>query len=190
MYSLTITHNNNPVDEYTLRQEIVTIGRGSGNDIQLFDTTISQHHAQFLVAADSLYIEDLGSTNGTYVNGRRIKKQLLKSGDQVMIGQHKLSFDHFGRAEQGEEQEPTLQMSRNTIEQMLFDEQGRPQTQPPADDSKAINWVAQDEDGVWWGFEQQPVADTAGWSNFQDTMKLKLKQESPNIEWRETLHKV
>lgn len=189
MYSLTITHNRNPVDEYILRQETATIGRGSENDIQLADTTVSQKHARFVVSHDSLYIEDVGSTNGTYVNGQRIKKQRLKRGDQVMIGQHKLSFDHPDIEEDNYEQEPTLQMSRTTIEQMLFDSQTRPGSPPPPD-SKAINWVAQDQNGIWWGFEQQPVADTAGWSNFTDTMKLKLKQESPNPEWRETLHKV
>lgn len=190
MYSLNITHNQKSVDEYILRHEIVTIGRGSENDIQLIDTTISQCHAQFIVSPNALIIEDLGSTNGTYVNGRRIKKQALKNGDQVMIGQHKLSFDNLGLPEDNYEQEPTLQMSHNTIKQMLFEGQSKPNATPPADDSKAINWVAQDQDGIWWGFEQQPVADSAGWSNFQDTMRLKLKRESPNPEWRDTLHKV
>lgn len=191
MYSLTITHNQKPVDEFILQQDVVTIGRGSENDIQLLDTTVSQRHAQFVVLPDSLYIIDVGSTNGTYVNGRRITKQRMRNGDQVMIGQHKLSFDDLELPDDAGEQEPTLQMSRNTIEQMLFDSQTRPRTSPPPPpDSKAINWVAQDQNGVWWGFEQQPVPDSAGWSNFQDTMKLKLKQEPPNPGWRETLHKV
>jgi len=190
MYSLNITHNQKPVEEYILRQDTVTIGRGTENDIHLTDTTVSQHHARFVVSPESLIIEDMGSTNGTYVNGQRIKKQQLKYGDQVMIGQHKLSFANLGQVDDCDEQEPTLQMSRNTIEQMLFDHQGRPSTSPPPGDSKAINWVAQDNNGIWWGFEQQPVADTAGWSNFQDTMKLRLKQEPPNPGWRETLRKV
>lgn len=189
MYSLTITHNNHAIDEHILRQEIVTIGRGSENDIQLLDTTVSQKHAKLMVKPDSLYIEDMGSTNGTYVNGQRIKRHRLKNGDLVMIGQHKLSFDQLGAPDDTDEQEPTLQMSHNTIKQILFDSQAKPHSQARPD-SKAINWVAQDQNGVWWGFEQQPVANASGWSNFQDTMKLKLKQESPNPEWRETLHKV
>ncbi len=191
MYNLTISHNNKPVDEYILRQEIVTIGRGGENDIQLIDTTVSQRHAQFLVSADSLFIIDMDSTNGTYVNGQRITRHRLKNGDQVMIGQHQLSFDDLDPSEEVDEQEPTLQMSRNTIEQMLFHSQNKQgSSSPPPDSNKAINWVAQDQNGVWWGFEQQPVPDSAGWANFQDTMKLKLKQESPNPGWRETLHKV
>jgi len=190
MYSLSITHNQKPVEEFILRHEIVTIGRGGENDIQLPDTTVSHWHARFVVSPDALIIEDMGSTNGTYVNGQRIKRQQLKNGDQVMIGQHKLSFDNLGLTGDADEQEPTLQMSRNTIEQVLFNSQNKPSSPPPSNDSKAINWVAQDQNGVWWGFEQQPVADSAGWSNFQDTMKLKLKQEPPNPEWRETLHKV
>ena len=189
MYNLTITHNQKPVDEYTLKTETVTVGRGNENDIQLQDTTVSQRHAKFVVMSDTLYVEDMGSTNGTYLNGQQIKRARLKQGDVVMIGQHKISFDNPGDSGDTEEQEPTLQMSHNSIKQMLFDTQSKPSS-PSLSDSKAINWVAQDENGIWWGFEQQPVADSAGWSNFQDTMKLKLKQETPNPEWRETLHKV
>ena len=190
MYSLSISRHQQPAEEYILRHETVTIGRGSENDIQLADTTVSQQHARFLVTENTLLIEDLGSTNGTYVNGQRIDKHRLKKGDLVMIGQHRLSFHDLDMADDGLDHEPTLQMSRNSIEQMLFDNQGKPNTAPPANDSKAINWVAQDQNGVWWGFEQQPVADGGGWSNFQDTMKLKLKQETPNPSWRDTLHKV
>lgn len=189
MYSLTISHHNKPVDEYIMRQEVATVGRGGENDIQLIDTTVSQKHARFVVSPEGLVIEDMRSTNGTYVNGQRVTRQHLVKGDQVMIGQHKLSFDDLNPSEENYEQEPTLQMSRNSIEQMLIDSQTRPASPPPAD-TKAINWVAQDQNGVWWGFEQQPVAESSGWSNFQDTMKLKLKQESPNPGWRETLHKV
>ncbi|MDH5446027.1 MAG: FHA domain-containing protein [Gammaproteobacteria bacterium] len=187
MYSISITHNQNPVDEHILKSETVTIGRGTDNDIQLLDTTVSHHHAKLMLMNETLIIEDLGSTNGTYLNGHLVKREYIKQGDIVMIGQHLFSFEKLAEPEETEEQEPTLQMSRNSIEQVIFQNQARPST--PAD-SKAINWVAQDENGVWWGFERQPVADTAGWSNFQDTMKLKLKQETPNPEWRETLHKI
>lgn len=187
MYKLTITHNQNPVDERIIKSEIVTIGRGSENDFQLTDTTVSHLHAKLILLGDALYVEDTGSTNGTYVNGTLSKRERLHSGDVVMIGQHKLCFEQLAEISEQEDQEPTLQMSRNSIEQVLYDTQPRPSAPT---DSKAINWVAQDENGVWWGFERQPVADTAGWSNFQDTMKLKLKKESPNPGWRETLHKV
>mgnify|MGYP001028545398 CR=1 FL=1 len=187
MYRLTITHNQNPVDERIIKSEMVTIGRGGDNDFQLTDTTVSHLHAKLMLIDDALYIEDTGSTNGTYVNGTLARRERLRSGDTVMIGQHKLNIEQLDANGEPEEQEPTLQMSRNSIEQVLYETQPRPSA--PAD-SKAINWVAQDENGVWWGFERQPVADTAGWSNFQDTMKLKLKSDSPNPEWRETLHKV
>lgn len=187
MYRLTITHNQNPVDERTIKSEIFRIGRGSDNDFQLIDTTVSHMHAKLMLIGDALYIEDTGSTNGTYVNGTLTKRESLKSGDVVMIGQHKLCFEMLDDNGEADDREPTLQMSRNSIEQVLYETQPRPSA--PAD-SKAINWVAQDENGVWWGFERQPVADTAGWSNFQDTMKLKLKKDSPNPEWRGTLHKV
>ena len=188
MYNLIITHNQNTIDERILKSEVVTIGQGSSNDIQLTDTTVSHQHSRLMVLASELYIEDSGSTNGTYVNGHLIEGRVrIESGDIAMIGQHKLSFDRVSEQSDQDDPEPTLQMSRNSIEQVLYDTQSAPST---PSGSKAINWVAQDKNGVWWGFEQQPVAESAGWSNFQDTMKLKLKQETPNPEWRETLSKV
>ena len=191
MYNLSISRNQQPVDEFVLRQDVVTVGRSSDNDIQLSDTTVSQHHAKFIINGEGLLIEDLNSTNGTYINGEAIRRHQLQNGDEVMIGQHKLSFDKLGQEEEEIEHEPTLQLSRHSIEQMLSNNLNpAAQTPKPDGDGKAINWVAQDQNGIWWGFEQQPVADSGGWSNFQDTMKLKLKTETPNPGWRETLHKV
>ena len=190
MYSLSISRNQQPVEELVLRQDTITIGRSKQNDVQLADTTVSQLHARLIVDTDSLVIEDLHSTNGTYVNGQRITKQKLDSGDEIMIGQHKLSCDRLFQSDEALEAEPTLQMSREAIEQFLNSEQSVPATATEASDDKAIKWVAQDRNGVWWGFHQQPVASSSGWSNFQDTMKLRLKQEPPNPEWRDTLHKI
>lgn len=191
MYNLSVSRNQQPIDEFVLRQDVVTVGRNSDNDIQLTDTTVSQHHAKIIINSDGLLIEDLNSTNGTYINGEAIHRHQLQNGDEVVIGQHKLSFDQLGLGEEEIEHEPTLQLSRHSIERMLSNNIPTAAHRPkPADDGKAINWVAQDQNGIWWGFEQQPVAESSGWSNFQDTMKLKLKTETPNPGWRETLHKV
>ncbi len=62
------------------------IGRTSDNDLQIDAGYISRHHALIMTSATQAVIEDLGSTNGVHVNGRKITRQLLKDGDAVLIG--------------------------------------------------------------------------------------------------------
>ena len=68
------------------------IGRRSSNDIQIQNLAVSGRHARIIMAMSDTFLEDLGSTNGTYVNGRLIKKQLLKDGDEIIIGKYRLVF--------------------------------------------------------------------------------------------------
>lgn len=64
----------------------LTIGRGADSAVVLPDNAISIHHSRIFKKADAYFIEDLGSSNGTFVNGIRIKKQQLKDGDKIRIG--------------------------------------------------------------------------------------------------------
>ena len=66
------------------------IGRDPHDGIFLDDITVSRHHAEFVVDGDSLLVRDLGSTNGTYVNGQRLESMSLQSGDEVIIGRFHL----------------------------------------------------------------------------------------------------
>lgn len=70
----------------------LVIGRGRGADVQLTDTTVSRRHAVIRVGQGQCYIQDPGSSNGTYVNGRRIKAQALRDGDRITIGDAELIF--------------------------------------------------------------------------------------------------
>lgn len=65
-------------------------GRNTGAALFLDDITVSRHHASFLVEAGRLWVEDLGSTNGTYVNGKRAERTELSPGDEVIIGRFHL----------------------------------------------------------------------------------------------------
>jgi hypothetical protein len=69
-----------------------TIGRAPDSDVFLDDVTVSRRHAVIERAPDGLYIRDLESLNGTYVNRRRVERQRLTDGDEVQIGKFKLTY--------------------------------------------------------------------------------------------------
>jgi diguanylate cyclase (GGDEF)-like protein len=69
-----------------------TIGRGSGCDIQLPDISVSREHARIATEGDDFVVEDLGSTNGTYVNGRKVTRHVLQAGDKIRVGRLHVEF--------------------------------------------------------------------------------------------------
>lgn len=77
-----------PGSSFYLEKPEVTLGRDLANDIPVPDQEISRRHARFVTRADGVYIEDLGSTNGTFLNGVRISSpQLLNNGDLVTLAE-------------------------------------------------------------------------------------------------------
>jgi len=70
----------------------LTIGRGLNNDIILEDTRVSRHHAQLRYRSRRFWVADLGSTNGTYVNGEQVEEQALRDGDTISLGGLELTF--------------------------------------------------------------------------------------------------
>ena len=74
----------------------VTIGREDDNEVQLPHEKVSKHHAVLLPAKGGWSIEDLGSTNGVFVNGKQVQRAALKHGDRVKIGPFELYFETKG----------------------------------------------------------------------------------------------
>lgn len=70
----------------------LSIGRTPDAALFLDDVTVSRNHALLVKRSDGIYVDDLGSLNGTYVNRRRIESQLLADGDEIQIGKYKLSY--------------------------------------------------------------------------------------------------
>jgi len=68
----------------------VFIGRATDNDINFEDKRISSHHAKIVTYFETSYIEDLSSTNGTYINGKRVKMHTLHPGDEIKLGHHRI----------------------------------------------------------------------------------------------------
>ena len=75
---------------YVLGAGETLVGRDADSDIFLGDVTVSRHHARFIVDERGLRIEDLGSTNGIYVNGHRGDAFMLSPKDEVMVGKYLL----------------------------------------------------------------------------------------------------
>lgn len=80
--------------EYVLGTESLTIGRHEGNSIQIDSMAVSSNHARIDFDDGGYLITDLGSTNGTFVNGKRISKATLKPNDWVSVGKHILTYKH------------------------------------------------------------------------------------------------
>jgi pSer/pThr/pTyr-binding forkhead associated (FHA) protein len=80
---------------------VVTIGRLPDNAVVIDHSTVSGHHACVSLDGSNFILEDLGSTNGTLVNERRVTRHTLESGDIVRVGNHSLEFDaeHDGRVD-------------------------------------------------------------------------------------------
>lgn len=80
------------IKEVQLSKDRTTLGRRPYNDVVIDNLAISGEHAVFQMAGAEVFIEDLNSTNGTYVNGKAAKKQQLQNGDTVEVGKYKIKF--------------------------------------------------------------------------------------------------
>ena len=90
------------IKEVQLTKDRTTLGRRPYNDIVIDNLAVSGEHAVMQMSGMDVFLEDLNSTNGTYVNGKAIKKQQLQSGDTVEIGKYKIKFVHEGANENHE----------------------------------------------------------------------------------------
>ena len=79
-------------ESFSIEGERMTIGRSPDAGVFLDDVTVSRNHALLVRRRDGLYLDDLGSLNGTYVNRRRIESHGLDDGDEIQIGKFKLSY--------------------------------------------------------------------------------------------------
>ncbi len=79
-------------EAFNLVGERSTIGRSPEAEVFLDDVTVSRNHALLVRRRDGLYIDDLGSLNGTYVNRHRIESHKLQDGDELQVGKYKLTY--------------------------------------------------------------------------------------------------
>jgi pSer/pThr/pTyr-binding forkhead associated (FHA) protein len=97
--------------EYNMSKERYTVGRLPDNDIRIDNSAVSGHHALVINILNDSFLEDLNSTNGTYVNGKLIKKHALQHGDVITVGHHALRFVDSETEEAQDEFEKTMVIS-------------------------------------------------------------------------------
>ena len=88
----TLTRDDVEGVVHLLNKSSISIGRGPESDIQLRSSSVSRYHAVLRISHDAVILEDMNSTNGCYVNGRRVTRQLLKDGDMLQVGAVPLRF--------------------------------------------------------------------------------------------------
>jgi len=92
MARLILSLGGQVLAEFNMTKERYTVGRLPDNDIRIDNPAVSGHHSLVINILNDSFLEDLSSTNGTYVNGKLIKKHALQHGDVVTIGHHQLRF--------------------------------------------------------------------------------------------------
>ena len=92
MNKIIVIFNGRIVDEVHFKGKEMTIGRGVGNDLRIDNPAISSKHARILHEKDCFLIEDLGSSNGTFLNGKKIKRSIINSTDKIAVAKHELQL--------------------------------------------------------------------------------------------------
>jgi len=113
---LLMKYNDAIRGEVALERSELTIGRAPDNDLVIDDLAVSAHHARIAKIQSEFFLEDLGSTNGTFVNDVKIDEQALRDKDIIVIAGHRFVFDEGGGATATDEMEKTVVMSRARTE--------------------------------------------------------------------------
>jgi pSer/pThr/pTyr-binding forkhead associated (FHA) protein len=119
MARLILSLDGQVLAEYNMNKERYTIGRLPDNDIRIDNPAVSGHHSLIINILNDSFLEDLNSTNGTYVNGKLIKKHALQHGDLITCGHHQLRFVEDDTAQQDEfEKTMVIQPSARPVEKL------------------------------------------------------------------------
>lgn len=98
MAKLILSMDGVLIRECVLSKERMTLGRKASNDIQVDNLAVSGEHAVIFTLLNDSFVEDLNSTNGTFVNGKPVRRHLLQNGDVIELGKHKLKYVHDGKS--------------------------------------------------------------------------------------------
>lgn len=92
LLSVLVPLDDRVVTKHAVKEGRLTLGSGSDNDVQIKSAFTSRHHAQIITTRTESVLGDLGSSNGTYVNGRRVNRHALRHGDLITMGKHRFKY--------------------------------------------------------------------------------------------------
>jgi len=89
-YRMIVRRGPQPNQVYELTADVTNLGRDITNDIVINDREVSRHHLRLMLSGEGCTLEDLGSTNGTFINGKRVKMHTLHPGDEIKVGHRRI----------------------------------------------------------------------------------------------------
>jgi pSer/pThr/pTyr-binding forkhead associated (FHA) protein len=101
MAKITVMFGSNVEAEYTLEKQESKIGRSMDCDIVVDNLGVSRHHCSIVKEGDAWALVDGGSNNGTFINGHKVSKHVLRTNDKIVLGKHSLVYDAHGFASVG-----------------------------------------------------------------------------------------
>ena len=116
MARLILSLEGQVMAEYNMNKERYTVGRLPDNDIRIDNAAVSGHHSLIINILNDSFLVDLNSTNGTYVNGKLIKKHALQHADVITVGHHQLRFMEDDEQQDEFEKTMVIQPSARPLE--------------------------------------------------------------------------
>ncbi len=132
MARLILSLDTQVMAEYNMNKERYTVGRLPDNDIRIDNSAVSGHHSLIINILNDSFLEDLNSTNGTYVNGKLIKKHALQHGDVITVGHHQLRFVEDDEAQDEFEKTMVIQPSARPVDKIRTAREAVDQAAPAA----------------------------------------------------------
>ena len=160
MARLILSLDNQVLAEYNMTKERYTVGRLPDNDVRIDNPAVSGHHSLIINILNDSFLEDLNSTNGTYVNGKLIKKHALQHGDVITIGHHQLRFSDQQATEQDEfEKTMVIPAGQQNAAQLAMAEKAADAAAAAVDDAGAAVKLDADEAAA---LSEEPKAQPLG----------------------------
>jgi pSer/pThr/pTyr-binding forkhead associated (FHA) protein len=147
MARLILMFNNQVVKEYPLKKESITIGRNEGNVITVDNLAVSGYHARIDVAGNEYILTDLQSTNGTFVNDKKIVSHKLLHGDNIIVGKHRILFVGDGKElkvnvhENKADMDKTMMLDTAKQKELLAKQPGLPVSAGTVQKTGMVNFI-------------------------------------------------
>ena len=119
MLKIELKYENKTLTSFETENEQISIGRNPKNDIQIENMAVSSFHAVVKKMMNAYFIEDLKSTNGTFVNEKQIDKYELLDGDEIIVGKHSLLFKFGNQGSKRHDLDQTMILDTRKQKELL-----------------------------------------------------------------------